>query len=260
MSEPHYKAYLLHQRPYRETSVIVDLLSETEGRVRAVCKGVRGAGKRAGSLRAALQPFAELSLQLGGRTELKSLRQVERLDTAFDLTQHRLYAALYINELLVRLLHVGEVHAGLYEDYRLAVGRLAVCADSVSNKGAVGGGLNLGGDMKSHAEITLRLFEFRLLAALGFAIDFSFEVSSGRSVESTRQYHFDAGDGFTLAPDGSDETAAELFSGECLQALQRKDLSDPVVRRAAKKIARAALAPHLGSRPLKSRELYRRPS
>ncbi|MGO3275086.1 DNA repair protein RecO, partial [Halomonas sp.] len=54
---PPEPAFLLHRRPYRETSALVDLLTLNHGRVRAVAHG----GQRPGSKsRQRLQPFTPL--------------------------------------------------------------------------------------------------------------------------------------------------------------------------------------------------------
>ena len=53
--------------------------------------------------------------------------------------------------------------------------------------------------------------------------------------------------------------APPLIPGSAILAIKNDDDHDKKVRQLAKKIMRLALAPHLGGRPLKSRELYRRP-
>ena len=119
------RCFLLHQRPYRETSVIAELLTEHEGRVSLVCKGVRSAGKKASSLRSTLQPFALLNASWSGKTDLKSLRQAEVITPAPRLHQSQLYSGLYLNELLFRLFHSGESHINLFSRYQASISDLA---------------------------------------------------------------------------------------------------------------------------------------
>lgn len=57
-------AYLLHQRPFRDTSRILELLTREFGRVTLFARGVQGAS-RAG-WRAALQPFNRLLVGWSG--------------------------------------------------------------------------------------------------------------------------------------------------------------------------------------------------
>ena len=251
-------AFLLHHRAYRETSVIADFLTEHDGRVSVVCKGVRGSGNKAASLRSILQPFASLAISWSGRSELKSLRSAEIGEPAPPLAQYQLYAALYLNELLMRLFRHGETPASLFADYKDAIVELS--------QSAADAGLT---------EVALRKFEFRLLATLGFEINFFHDASSAESIQPDDQYSFYAEIGFSrAAPDqvqqllasdtlaiGHSATGKRLdgMAGKDILALQQQDYSAASTRKAAKKISRTALSMHLGDKPLKSRELYANP-
>ena len=253
------RCFLLHQRPYRETSVIAELLTEHEGRVSLVCKGVRSVGKKASSLRSTLQPFALLSASWSGKTDLKSLRQAEVITPAPRLHQSQLYAGLYLNELLVRLFHSGESHTNLFSRYQASISELA----------------SLAADDTIAIEVSLRRFEARLLATLGFELDFMRDAITGKPITADAEYQFHTEYGFYRADlNGADadnehsainadsalaSNAHLLIAGSAILAIQNHDYHDKKVRQVAKKIMRLALAPHLGGRPLKSRELYRRP-
>ena len=253
------RCFLLHQRPYRETSVIAELLTEHEGRVSLVCKGVRSVGKKASSLRSTLQPFALLSASWSGKTDLKSLRQAEVITPAPRLHQSQLYAGLYLNELLVRLFHSGESHSNLFSRYQASISELA----------------SLAADDMIAIEVSLRRFEARLLATLGFELDFMRDAITGKPITADAEYQFHTEYGFYRADlndaDADNEHSAInadsalasnahlLIAGSAILAIQKHDYHDKKVRQVAKKIMRLALAPHLGGRPLKSRELYRRP-
>ena len=253
------RCFLLHQRPYRETSVIAELLTEHEGRVSLVCKGVRSVGKKASSLRSTLQPFALLSASWSGKTDLKSLRQAEVITPAPRLHQSQLYAGLYLNELLVRLFHSGESHTNLFSRYQASISELA----------------SLAADDTIAIEVSLRRFEARLLATLGFELDFMRDAITGKPITADAEYQFHTEYGFYRADlndaDADNEHSAInadnalasnahlLIAGSAILAIQNHDYYDKKVRQVAKKIMRLALAPHLGGRPLKSRELYRRP-
>ena len=68
------RAFVLHSRPWSETSLMLDVFTEESGRVRLVAKGARS--KRS-TLKGALQPFPPLLLRFGGRGEVKTLRILE---------------------------------------------------------------------------------------------------------------------------------------------------------------------------------------
>ena len=95
-------AYVLHRRAYRETSLLLDLLTRDHGRVAVVARAARSGTRAWGAF---CQPFQSLLVSWTGRSELKSLTAAERAGDATAILGERLYSALYVNELLVRLLH-----------------------------------------------------------------------------------------------------------------------------------------------------------
>ena len=228
-------AYLLHSRPYRDTSALVDLLTLDYGLVRAVARGVRGRRRRV-----ALQQHQPLLVSLGGRGELLTLNHVEAAAPGFFLSGKYLYSALYMNELLVRLLQVYEPHEELYRAYQAGllglqrIGSLPADARAVAQPG--------------------RRFEWSVLGELGYQPDLV-------SVDENNVYCLTADAGFEAVFGKKDDT----FSVEALLLLQdllehpEADVSPawtPVMRTTAKRLMRQALGPLLGSRPLMSRRLF----
>jgi DNA repair protein RecO (recombination protein O) len=114
--------FILHRRPYRETSFLLDIFSLEWGKVSAVAKGIRGAKNDKKSL---LQPFQSLQLSLAGKHELKNLHQVEALAPSLNLQGTRLFSAMYINELLNRLLTHDMPQAELFLLYHTTLHALA---------------------------------------------------------------------------------------------------------------------------------------
>lgn len=91
------RAFVLHGRPYSETSLMLDLFTEGEGRMRVLAKGARG---RRSNLKGCLQPFTPLLVRWSGRGEVKTLRSAEPVSLALPLSGSMLYSGLYVNELL----------------------------------------------------------------------------------------------------------------------------------------------------------------
>lgn len=217
-------AFLLHKRPYRETSALVELLTLDHGRVRAVAQGVQRPGSRS---RGRLQPFAPLHLTWVGEGELKRLRLMESRGAAALLAGEGLLCGLYANELLTRTLPVelpaGEVFAfytALLEALPRPEGRAAA----------------------------LRRLEYALLEALDALPRFT--EADGRALDPQCRYVFDAASR-TFRP------GEPGLDGRTLRLLAVGDWAAPGLAGPAKAVARAALAPLLGSRPLRSRELMR---
>jgi len=225
-SEP---AYVLHARAYRETSAIVDMLTLRYGRLSVVVKGARGSARAA----ARVQPFGRMLVRCSGRGSLLTLAGCESLSHRW-LAGDALFAGLYLNEVLLRLLRDDDPHPRLFEGYERALDALAGGAE---------------------VEPVLRGFERLLLKECGYELTLGIAADSGAPVEPAAAYRYVPDGGFHRVEEPIDERL--VYAGATLLAIDADDYADPRARRAAKYIMRRALAPHLGDRPLKSRTLYR---
>lgn len=243
-------AYVLHTRPYRDTSLLLDLLTPDWGRLSAVAKGVRrGKSQR----RPLLNPFIPLLVSFQGRGNLQTLTGVEANGSGHRLQGLGLYSGFYLNELLVRLLGEWDASPAIYQDYQQVLQRLSQ---------AVQGSPSPNETPTDSPEPILRLFEWNLLSHLGYGINFNREAETGTEIQATSVYRFDPEAGFIgpqpIDPETLSSAArASLFRGEDLLACDREDLSNPQTRAAAKRLSRLMLQPLLGSKPLKSRDLFK---
>jgi hypothetical protein len=96
--------------------MLLEVLSAEQGRISLVARGARRK-IRGGSGSALLQPFVPLLLSFSGRTELKNLNASEAAGRPLPLLGERLFSGLYLNELLVRLLHRHDPHPQLFAAY-----------------------------------------------------------------------------------------------------------------------------------------------
>lgn len=233
-------AYVLHTRPYRDTSLLLDLLTPDQGRIGAVAKGVRrGKSQR----RPLLNPFIPVLVSLTGRSNLKTLTGVEADGPQHQLLGINLYSGFYVNELLVRLLGEQDANPNLFTDYRWT---LTALAENSRQPG-------------QSPEPLLRQFEWRLLEALGYAISFGEDAATGSAIAPDGLYQLDPEAGFIpvyQAP-GAGGQAPQRFRGADLIACAQADFSRPETLAAAKSLNRQLLQPLLGGKPLKSRELFR---
>ncbi|XNM45263.1 DNA repair protein RecO [Escherichia coli] len=224
------RAFVLHSRPWSETSLMLDVFTEESGRVRLVAKGARS--KRS-TLKGALQPFTPLLLRFGGRGEVKTLRSAEAVSLALPLSGITLYSGLYINELLSRVLEYETRFSELF---------LITCTAFSSCRG------------HWYAR-TRRRFELALLGHLGYGVNFTHcGAGSGEPVDDTMTYRYREEKGFIASVVIDNKT----FTGRQLKALNaRGNFLHADTLRAAKRFTRMALKPYLGGKPLKSRELFR---
>lgn len=233
--------FVLHSRPYRETSALVDVFTADYGRVSLVYRGTKSS-KGVTAKGRLLQPFQPLNLLWYGDRELKTGRDVEADGAAFFFTGTLLYTALYLNELLQRLLFKEDPHPELFRHYRYTLQQL----------------LQVGAAATVDVEILLRHFEWGLLTDLGYEIAMDRD-SAYRSIDPDLKYRYDADAGFVAVQRVLDPAQQKLcFRGADLLAMAAQAWQTPGVLPAAKRLMRMALAPHLGDKPLKSRELFKK--
>ncbi|WP_226664865.1 DNA repair protein RecO [Microbulbifer aggregans] len=239
---PPQPAYILHSRPFRDTSLILELLTPDYGRIACIAKGARRDKQRR---QQALQPFSPLLVTLLGRHDLKTLGPVEAAGQSLWLKGRAVYAGLYINELLVRLLPEGDALESVFAAYQSLLPELAG-QDTDTNKALEG---------------PLRRFELLLLQELGSLPPLDTCPVLGIPIDREGTYRLTAEDGFVpvIVPAGRSPGASEFLGAELLALASAQGggvMSDEILH-AAKRLTRLLLNPLLGTRPLKSRELFR---
>ena len=151
-------AFVLHQRAFQETSALIECFTQDHGIVALVARGVKRPRSR---WYGAMQPFLLLQIDWVGKTDFKTLTQVEAQGLQPALRGAHIRIGMYLNELLLRLLHRGDPHPAVFQAYHetlLAIGAL----DQTD------------GDQQQQ-ETLLRRFELLLLADLGYGLDFNCE-------------------------------------------------------------------------------------
>lgn len=222
-------AFILHSRPYSNTSLIVDLLTQNHGRQSALARSARGVKSR---YKGQLQSFTPMLVSFSGRKELKSLGQVELNGMPFHLQGNALMCGFYLNELIVRLLEREDPYPSVFEDYQHALLALT---------------------QSKNLSVILRCFEKRFLQALGYGIPLYYEAQTHALIQSDLQYQYIPMRGFLRC-----EVAAEgvlLMRGDSIIALAQECFTQEYQLQEAKRLMRFVLQRHLGAKPLKSREL-----
>jgi DNA repair protein RecO (recombination protein O) len=227
-------AFVLHQRNYSETSLLLEVYTRQHGRLGLVAKGARRPSSR---LRGSVKPFQPLLLSWSGRGEMMTLTGAEIDGMGVELMGTGLYCGFYLNELLLRLLHRNDAHEALYDRYRLALE-----------------GLRHG----QAAESVLRIFEKHLLGEVGYGLLLERESETNQPIdpEAVYDYIFERGPVRVRHPELLPRLQGIRVRGLSLLALANERLEERVALRETKALMRAALAPHLGDRPLHSRRLF----
>jgi len=228
-------AFILHARPYRETSRLLELFTPDYGRIGAVANGVKKSLKTGGLL----QPFVGLLVSCVGRGELLTLTGHEQNGVLPILKGRRLVSGFYLNELLMRLLHRSDCDPELFKAYQQAITNLAQLPPD------------------ENEQSILRLFEKTLLKTLGYGLQLSKDAISGEKIDPDKFYLYDPEQGPMLV----DNAKTDAYGGKSLLALATgklqtgSALDDIKILSDIKRLIRQALLPHLGTKPIESRKL-----
>ena len=232
-----HSAWILHVRPFRDTSLLVELLTRELGRVSALMRGARR--PRKGQPR--LQPLAPLLVSWSGNGELKTLVAVEEIGAPLRCGGRPLLSVLYVNELVYRLMQPFDSHPALFDGYGELLYELAAAGDNW--------------------QVALRRFEFLLLRETGYGLDFIREAGGASHIAAEREYRLDFGSGFVPVYDGGDgggyAGAGGRYSGAALLAMAAGRYGENMaVRQAARQLVREVLDQLPGLRKLGSRKLF----
>jgi DNA repair protein RecO (recombination protein O) len=217
-------AFLIHRRMYQGSSLLLDFFTKDYGKLRLIARGAR-------SSKTSLQMFQCLSISFKGKGDLKSLSQWEISDEPRRLMGNDLVMAIYVNELIQRLLPEGEEHSEIFKSYWSYIKNINTL-DSVAK------------------EYSLRVFENQLLQDLGYGLDFDDDIN-GNIINNNLQYDYIEDQGFTVNDEG-------LISGTMLLHLSNSNesITNPNELSILKKMNRKRLKSLLGDKPLKSKELF----
>lgn len=220
--------FVLHTYPFKETSLVVELLTRDFGRVAAVAKGAR---RPRSAMRGMLQSFQPLVGAWSGKAELKNLHSLEWGESLLLLKGEALMCGFYLNELMLRLLPREDEHAMLFDYYGRTLRILA--AD---------------GDLPA----TLRRFELRMLQEMGYAVPLDHD-ERGDEVSADRNYYYVAEHG-PVSQQSVKQNGVQLL-GKTLLDMAQDVYTDAQTRQQSKQLMRFLLAHYLGDKPLHTRQL-----
>ncbi|AOJ01359.1 DNA repair protein RecO [Burkholderia mayonis] len=222
-------AFVLHSHPYRETSLVVDVLTRDHGRIALVAKGAK---RPHSALRGVLQTFQPLSLSWSGKSELRTLTGAEWVGGMLPLAGDALLCGFYVNELLVKFCAREDPHPPLFKHYLVTLTRLAHGEPPVQ---------------------VLRSFERVLLRETGYAMSLKRTVAR-RSVEPDKLYVFDPERGVR---DAGDDIPSHwpVIAGQTLLDMEEDDYHRAQTVAQSKTLMRFLLNTYLGGTPLATRQI-----
>lgn len=222
-------AYVLHSRRFRETSLIVELLTGQHGRIALVARGAMGGKQR---LSETLQPFRLLQIEWRGRSELATLIRSEPAARPITLVGQRLFSAFYLNELIMRFSERSDPGHDLFVIYAAALRALA------DDEGL---------------EMVLRRFEVALLHHCGYGLVLNEVADSQTPIEAEQRYHYEIDTGAVVVPI---TPRAIPVQGATLLALDGRLPFSAAALVDAKRLLRRVIQHYIGDRPLAARSLF----
>jgi DNA repair protein RecO (recombination protein O) len=227
---------VLHIRPYRDSSLILETFSKQFGRLPVVAQGVRTQNRRGD--RAGLQMSALLDATLSGRSEMRRLIQFDVLRAPGNFVGEGFAMATYVSELILRTTQswnpMPEVFTCLLQAFETLK--------------------NLSSEPLSRRK-ALRELEWVLIQSLGTAVDFDCD-HQGEPISPERHYRLRPEYGFMVTENADPMAGEPYFSGDTLIQLASGHWHSEALLATVKKINQILLAPYLGGQPLKSRELW----
>lgn len=223
-------AYILHHRPFRDSSQILDVLSRDHGKLSLVARGSRGGRSR---LKGILRPFMPLEVSWVLKTDLGTLTGAEVRGAPLSLQGDALLSGYYVNELLIHFLHRHDPQPEIFELYARTLTSLGA-ADNVAPH--------------------LRQFEIELLRQIGYALTLNVDAAKHERLEPAAHYEYRMEQG-PVAVGRSDGPL--VFPGGILAAIDALEFDRPDVLRAANRLLREVIDFHLGGKELRTRKVLK---
>ena len=243
-SAPALAAYVLHRYDWSESSLILDLFTREQGRLTVAA---RGAKRPHSQLRAVLLPFQRVQVALTRATggdeappEVQTLRSAEFGGGAPMPRGAALFPGFYLNELLMKLLARHDLHPVLFDAYERTLPWLGSADDA-------------------NVQSALRAFELVLLRETGVLPDLGRVTATQQPLADSERYALHAERGLVRAAEA--EAALEGRHWHAMQAALEAGALDALRQACApalpalRTLLRNALHYHLGSSPLRTRQV-----
>jgi DNA repair protein RecO (recombination protein O) len=221
-------AWILHHRPFSNSSMILEIMTSEYGRISLIAKGSRSAKSK---FRGVLRPFMPLSISWFSRTNLGTLTEAEIQGAPISLAGDALISGYYINELLLKLLYKDDSHAEVFSLYSETIKKL-----SLTNRIAP----------------LLRQFEIKLLELVGYALNLREVVDSQIPVDSLSYYEYKPEMGLVLVHNNE---GAMTFLGSQIRSIQQQNFECEDTLRCANRLLKKIISYQLGGKKLMTRKV-----
>lgn len=223
------RAMILHRRNYRDTSLIIDVLTEFDGRIHLLAKGAK---RKKSTLSHALQAFQPLLISWKGKNDLMNLTYAEITHPYKKLKGQHILWCFYVNELLYHLLSKHSACPEIFNLYQYFIKKIS--NDNIN-------------------EEDLRYFEYDLLKELGYGFHLDKDTEK-KQIQAELFYYFSSE--HELIETRTDLQKKSVYPGQSIIDLNNRELSNEKSLSDAKLILRYCLKLLLGDKTIKTRELF----
>ncbi len=220
-------AFILHTRPYRETSMLVYALTKQHGIMHLISRGAKKKGNNV------LQPFVKMYLSWSGRGELVTLSKAELEYSRYTRSFRAHVQCFYLHELILRLMPKMSPAPELFHMYEYTLDAMI---------------------KYPLREEVLRAFELQLLNIIGHPLQLKFDYQDDQKITPEQHYCYEPDVGPSKCPAGRKQW--NVISGELIHALDKNDVSKELLPQ-AKVFLRGLLQHYLRGKPLMTRQLLK---
>lgn len=208
----HQPAFLLSSVPWRESSLRIEIFSQDHGRVALIARSAR---KPQSQLRGILVPFVPVALSWYGQNDVRILHRAQWLGGWQQPTGTALISALYIHELVLKLTAYHDPEPRIFHALSHVMKALS-----------------------THANISaaLRIFEWQLLRAIGFAPDIEHD-DQNQTIDENALYSMQA----EQTPQRTNNTDGLTVHGYTLKSLTNSQFNQPNALKEALQLNRMLL-------------------
>lgn len=218
-------AWVLHKKNSGETSANVTFFTREKGVITSLCRGARTI-----KMQSLLQQFNCLWVSFSEKSNYFYVNKVELASPALPLSGDKLFAGLYVNELLYYSCRQLDDHIQLYDLYEKTLHSINDSLDKLA------------------IEVGLRRFEIGLLSSVGYGLDLTYEAKTMLPICVDCEYNYIPEVGLIKVDNG--------IAGAHIHAMANNDFKNIETIKIAKKIMRKCVDNFLDGREIKSRGLY----
>ena len=220
--------WILHQRPYRDTSSIIDIFTRDFGRVSIIAKGGRSPKSK---FRGLLRPFFPIKLSWYSGKNLGNLVEIDVVGKPYNLIGDSLLSAYYLNELILKFLFKDDPQVEIFDLYSRTILNLIETGDIATE---------------------LRKFELEFLKLIGYGLNLEFEAVTHLPVRDDLFYEYNPGIGLVVSDKKNDQY---VFSGTDINAINQGDFQEKKTVKSANRLLKSIINFHLDGRRLKTRRV-----